>query len=285
MGIKKGVRLRISCDSLSTSLYTEPSAACPIAATFINKSVPVVKTNNPHLNNFLLFQIILFPFFKINFIPIILFCDIKSKIVDGDSNKDYAWLGIDRIDAGLAMQINFNANPESKNWELETENKKPKILNYFGVPYLINSGLTFKQNDTRKIELGFKPKKIILFGMTFTPDIGTPLWHYAADFSPRYFIGDELGQIKINYANGTIQEYPLVFGDNLWWGQRFYNYPKPFDSNKQKIKVLKNSLNLFPAKPVQGGGRNGVIEPKTERIISIEFTDRKEKFTTLDLIK
>ena len=203
--------------------------------------------------------------------------NVKIKIVDGDSNGGYAWLGIDRIDAGPAMRINFNANPELKNWEIETENKEPKILNYFGVPYLINSSIVFKQNDTKKIELGFKAEKIILFGMTFTPDIGTPLWHYAADFSPRYFIGDELGQIKINYADGSIEKIPLVLGDNLWWGQRFYNYPKPFDSNKEKIKVLKNSLNLFPAKPVQGGFRIGVIEPKTEKIVSIEFTDRKEK--------
>ena len=204
--------------------------------------------------------------------------NVKIRIIDGDPNKAYAWLGIDRIDAGPDMRINFNADPELKNWEIKTENNEPKSLSYFGVPYLINSGLTFKQNDTRKIELGFKAKKILLFGMTFTPDIGTPLWHYAPSYFMRYLIGDELGRIKINYADGTSEDYPLVLGENLWWGQRFYNYPKPFDSNKEKIKILEDSLCLFPAKPVQGGFRIGVIQPKNVKITSIEFTDRKEKF-------
>jgi len=206
--------------------------------------------------------------------------NVKIRIVDGDSNKAYAWLGIDRIDAGPALQINFNADPDLGIWKVETENTEPKSSLHFGVPYLVNSGFAFKQNDTRKIELGFKTKKIFLFGLTFTPDIGTPLWHYAADFSPRYFIGDELGRIKINYADGTNENYPLVLGDNLWWGQRFYNYPEPFASNKEKLKILEDSLYLFPAKPVQGGFRMGVIEPKNKKIVSIEFSDRKEKFGT-----
>ena len=206
--------------------------------------------------------------------------NVKIRIVDGDSNKAYAWLGIDRIDGGPEMQINFNANPELDIWEVETENTEPKSLIHFGVPYLVNSGFAFKQNDTRKIELGFKAKKILLFGLTFTPDIGTPLWHYAADYSIRYFIGDELGRIKINYFDKTSEEFPLVLGDNLWWGQRFYNYPEPFASNKEKSKILENSLFLLPAKPVQGGFRMGVIEPKNKKIVSIEFSDRKEKLGT-----
>ena len=93
---------------------------------------------------------------------------MKIRIIDGDSNKAYAWLGIDRIDAGPVMRINFNADPELKNWVIETENNEPKSLSYFGVPYLINSGLTFKQNDTRKIELGFKAKKILLTAVLFS---------------------------------------------------------------------------------------------------------------------
>lgn len=132
----------------------------------------------------------------------------RIRMVDGNSGGGHAWVAIDRIDAGSSMQVNFNASPKMEGWELESGGRDLEYPSHFGIPYLVGSTPLFRQNGTREIELGLKAESIFLFGLTFTPDIGAPLWHYAPRYYARYFIGDELGRVRINYADGASEEYP-----------------------------------------------------------------------------
>lgn len=202
---------------------------------------------------------------------------VRIRMIDGNAEGGYAWLALDQIDAGPSMRLNYNVAQKLEGWELEGDFVDTGAMLHGGIPYLGALTPLFKQNDVSEIELGFKAERIFLFGLTFLPDIGAPLWHYAPRYAPRFFIGDELGRVRINYADGISEEYPLVLGDNLWWGQRFHNSPEPFVSNPDKAAVLENSLHLYPAKPVARGFRMGVIQPREANMLSMEFIDRPEK--------
>jgi hypothetical protein len=139
----------------------------------------------------------------------------------------------------------------------------PSIIRY-GVPF-VEGKLAFQTNahahlEVARVELGGPARRIFLSGMT---DTGKPhSWTVLGTYAKRYFIGDDMGRIQLNYVDGSTQSFPLVLGESLWWGGIFYANPEPFSSDAKFREALKKSLRLYPPAPVKDGTYVAVIVPK-----------------------
>jgi len=141
----------------------------------------------------------------------------------------------------------------------------------YGVPFL-EGKLSFTTNHSTRVqfeqvEIGSKAKRIFLLGMT---DTGKPhSWTALGTYSKRYFIGDNMGSIRLDYTDGSTQVFPLIFGESLWWGEIFYANPEPFSSDTNFQKTLQQSLRLYPPTPVKDGKYVAVIVPEDKLIRDI----------------
>ena len=102
-------------------------------------------------------------------------------------------------------------------------------------------------------------------------------WSSPNDYSARYFIGDNLGQIRLTYEDGSTQEFPLILGESVWWGVTFFRSQNPFPTDAHLRSVFANALDLYPAAPVEDGKYVAVIVPKASALSSIEFVSSPEK--------
>jgi hypothetical protein len=149
-----------------------------------------------------------------------------------------------------------------------------RALNEYGVPFLAGS-LPLSPGGSATVKVGGPIKRIYLLGMTESPFIGA--WADPTNYSVRCFFGDQMGQIQLNYADGTTQAYPLVMGESLWWGQAFNNFPEPYPSSARFRKALASSLQLYPPTPVRNGQYVAVISPSQNALESITVSSSPAK--------
>lgn len=141
-----------------------------------------------------------------------------------------------------------------------------KIHYHFGVPF-IEGTLPVSSNAPGLVKIGGEVKRIYLLGMTDNDTIRC--WADPRDYSVRFLIGDNLGSIHLNYADGTTQEYPLVLGESDWFGKSFFQYPEPFPTDAHLRKAFATALRLYPPAPVEDGNYIAVIIPKPVPLQSI----------------
>ncbi len=209
--------------------------------------------------------------------------DLKGKqvyfeAVDAADEGYYAWIAL-----GPVEEITKDISQDQSRFQaliLPGEEGVPggMYIENSGLPFSLPSGGTvFVENDTVRIEAGLKADRLYLLGMTSSLDQGCPVWRAPNDKTQRFFIGDKLGEIRINYADRTTDHYPLVLGENLWWGQRYYDFPEPFASDKEAKKLLDETLRLYPKEPRQDGQFIAVINTQSQKIESIDFIDSPDK--------
>ena len=143
--------------------------------------------------------------------------------------------------------------------------KDKKVIKKYGVPF-INDTLTYK-NGIAQIDIKNQVKYIYLLGMAESNN--GRVWREPNNFSLRYFVGDDIGNIKLNYADGTTDIFPLKMGESIWWGKLFYDYQEPFSNDVKLRKALKASLRLYPQTPIEDGNYVAVITPKPVSINNI----------------
>lgn len=149
------------------------------------------------------------------------------------------------------------------------------VINRYGVPF-IQETLSVEHNRPARVEIGGTAKRIFLMGMTDTAKAHS--WtNLREKYARRYFFGDEMGAIRLDYADGSSQTYPLVFGESLWWGRIFYDFPRPFPSDAHFREALEKSLRLYPAAPVEDGNYIAVIIPENKEIVDIVVKDSPVK--------
>jgi hypothetical protein len=156
-------------------------------------------------------------------------------------------------------------------WAMPLESKvgklpKPEGFHRYGVPFVIGA-LPVTTNEPGQVKIGCPVKRIFLLGMTESGF--THSWADPRDHSVRFFLGDELGRIQLNYADGSTQIFPLIFGESIWFGKYFYQEPEPFSTDKRLQKAFVASLRLYPPAPVEDGNYVAVITPKPGAIQSI----------------
>jgi hypothetical protein len=145
------------------------------------------------------------------------------------------------------------------------------VVNRYGVPF-VQGGLPVKHNIPAHVNVGGTAKRIFLLGMTDTSQAHS--WtNMREKYARRYFFGDNMGDIQLDYTDGSKQVYPLVYGESLWWGAIFYTNPEPYLSDANFRKALEKSLRLYPAAPVKDGNYVAVIVPKALGIADIVVRD------------
>ncbi len=193
--------------------------------------------------------------------------------------------------AAETNQLKYLALPLGKNVQQDQ-----KTLVRYGVPFITNN-LPLDEGGSAQIDIGGKAERIFLLGMTdknvpkaqnrrgpselIRPAVATDGWADPRDQSVRFFVGDEMGQIRLNYEDGTTQIFPLRDGESMWWGRIFYDYQEPFQTDPKLRAALAESLRLYPPAPVEDGNYIAVIKPKDIPIKSITFENSSAKKGTL----
>lgn len=174
-----------------------------------------------------------------------------------------------------------------------------ETLERYGVPF-VKEVLPLEPGGSAQLSVGGRAERIFLLGMTdgvkATDDANEPPyslhpgrnplipaygWADPRDWSYRLFVGDEVGRIRVAYADGTEQVFPLQLGDGVWLGRGFYDFQEPFATDAALRKALAGALRLFPATPQKDGDYVAVIHPKPVAIRSIVFENSKAKRGTL----
>jgi hypothetical protein len=200
---------------------------------------------------------------------------VRIRLVDSNSDTSFAWMGIDEVDAGQDYRVDFSKARSLAGWQPKVS--EPEYCEIGGIPFLPSSGSAAVTDGTAEISVGCKAKHMFLLGMTSSRDQGNLCWFSPMDYAVRFFVGDSMGEIKVVYADGSADQYPLVLGESLWWGMRFTRYPEPFASQPEAAKALKDSLRLYPAKPTPDGRYLAVVTPKAQSIKAIEIVDSPSK--------
>jgi len=180
------------------------------------------------------------------------------------------WLGLAFPSAILLLAVPSFAvsiNKTNYYWAIPfsvSQSSSNAVIYRYGVPF-VKGALPFQTNAQARIEVatvnvGGTAKRIFLLGMTDTAIAHG--WTLLGTYARRYFIGDDMGKIRLDYADGSAQIFPLIFGESLWWGDMFYNNPEPYFSDANFRKALGKSLRLYPPAPVEDGNYVGVIVPK-----------------------
>lgn len=149
------------------------------------------------------------------------------------------------------------------------------VVNRYGVPFIKNP-LPLKHNRPARVEVGGAARRIFFFGMTDSA-MAHSWTNLREGYARRYFIGDNMGKIQLDYADGTSQAFALIYGESLWWGAIFYTNPEPYFTDADFRKALQKSLRLYPAAPVEDGNYVAVIVPKDSKIKDIIVRDSAGK--------
>lgn len=149
-----------------------------------------------------------------------------------------------------------------------------RMLYRYGVPFM-ETAWHAPESGSLQVNVGVAVKKIYLLGMTETKRPSA--WSNAQSYAERFIVGDNLGQIRLHYADGTTQDFPLILGESVWWGMPFYQTQEPFPTDAPLRKAFEQSLHLYPAAPVEDGNYVAVIAPKDAPLASIEITGSPAK--------
>lgn len=64
-----------------------------------------------------------------------------------------------------------------------------------------------------------KAKRVYFLGMTHAYDIANGSWYAPkGDHGFSHFVGDEFGTLRLSFADGSVEDVPLVMGFNVWYG-------------------------------------------------------------------
>jgi len=149
-----------------------------------------------------------------------------------------------------------------------------QMLYRYGVPFLSTPSHPAAK-DVIQANVGVVAKKIFLLGLIETQRPSA--WSSPLTYASRYIVGDNLGTIRLLYADGSSQDYPLILGESVWWGLPFYQAREPFPTDARLRHAFAQSLRLYPAAPADDGNYVAVIAPKNSPLASIEITNSPEK--------
>ncbi len=200
---------------------------------------------------------------------------VRLRIVDNNTEPLFAWIGVDEIDAGKDFRVKFSENHDLRGWKASDLETGYTLVE--GIPFITQQQSILPADSSFSVPIGFKTKRLFLLGLTNSIDQGCPTWADPRAVDHRFFIGDRLGEIIVKYADGIHERYPLVLGESLWWGRRFYDFQSPFDTDKDAQIVLADSLRIYPPKPREEAAYVAFISTRSTEIESIEFIDSKNK--------
>lgn len=150
----------------------------------------------------------------------------------------------------------------------------PRALYRYGVPF-IETAWRAPAGGSLQVSVGVQARKIFLLGMTET--LRTRVWAPAMSYAGRYFVGDNLGEVRLHYVDGSTQNFPLIMGESVWWGLPFYQTRGAFPTDARLRAAFEQAMRLYPAAPVDDGNYVAVIQPRSTPLASIEITGSPAK--------
>ena len=133
-----------------------------------------------------------------------------------------------------------------------------------------------------------KVKTAHFLGMIHNMDIGNGSWYSPkGDNGYSHFIGDQAGEILVEYADGGSDEIPIIFGYNLWFARQWdmiwhYNWgwgrhggiwdKELFAGNDADRGTVRNSMDLVDGVRVMGSPSSN-----TRFIFSVDLGNRAVK--------
>ena len=177
----------------------------------------------------------------------------------------------------FGAQVNSNVGSPDKFLALplaKGEAACPRMLYRYGVPF-IETVWHAPAGGSIQVDVGAEAKRLFLLGMTETQR--PQAWSKASTYSARFFVGDNLREIRLHYADGSTQDFPLILGESVWWGLPFYQSHEPFPVDAHLRRTFEQAIHLYPAAPVEDGNYVAVIKPKAIQVTSIEITDSPAK--------
>ncbi len=146
-----------------------------------------------------------------------------------------------------------------------------------GVPFVLTHRVMVKSGGSVKIPLNQHVRKLYLAGFTGTWDNGEPVWGNPNGWRHIIFIGDRMGTLALDYADGHTVRYPLIYGYSAWWYAPLEQAPEPFASSKAARRVLHHALALRPTGFGAASAYMGVIVPLPGKIKDIRIEDNPKK--------
>jgi hypothetical protein len=177
--------------------------------------------------------------------------------------------GAASVDSPPSVQDRFLALPIAQG-----PDAGPRMLYRYGVPF-VETNWRAPANGVLQAKIGTTAKKIYLLGMTEATR--SSAWSDASSYAARFFVGDHLGDVRLHYADGSTQDFPLILGESVWEGLSFYQAREPFPADAHLRATFRNSLRLYPASPTDDGNYVAVIQPKDAPLESIEIVNSKKK--------
>ena len=166
-----------------------------------------------------------------------------------------------------------------------------------GIPFHSEGALPLEEGGSAQVNVGGTVDHIFLLGMTdknppkaqnrrgpgelIRPEIPMDAWTDPHDESVRFWVGDIMGEIRLSYADGTTEVYPLHLGESIWWGRVFYDYQEPFNTDAILRNAFKAAIRLYPPWPLEDGNYVAVIKTKRVPLQSITFENNPAKKGTL----
>jgi hypothetical protein len=181
------------------------------------------------------------------------------------------------VSAGSGFAQGAKADPRDRFLALpiaKGEAACARMVYKYGVPF-IETAWHAPEGGALEVNVGIAAKKVYLLGMTETQRPSA--WSSPLSYAARYIIGDNLGEVRLHYADGSTQDYPLILGESAWWGLSFYQAQEPFPTDAQLRRAFEQSMRLYPAAPVDDGNYVAVIAPKDAPLASIEIVDSPAK--------
>ncbi|MGB7267756.1 MAG: hypothetical protein WBC92_19720, partial [Terracidiphilus sp.] len=111
-----------------------------------------------------------------------------------------------------------------------------------GIPFLKDTHWTsLKEGGSASLRnLNIKAKHLYLFGCRNSVD--RPPYAGGADDFRNLFVGEKVGDLRIQYRSGTADDIPFLFGYMLWWHDEHNAPPEPFKSDPSKQAILDRAL-------------------------------------------
>lgn len=148
-----------------------------------------------------------------------------------------------RVNSNLCSHDKFLALPLAKG-----EAACPRMMYRYSVQF-IETTWHAPANGTIQVNAGAEAKRIFLLGMTETER--PHAWSKASTYSSRFFVADNLGEIRLHYADGSTQDFPLILGESVWCGLSFYQAREPFQTDMRLRCAFEHAIHLYPAAPVR----------------------------------
>jgi len=170
---------------------------------------------------------------------------VRFQVVDGNGDRAFAWLGVERIEAGPELTIDFRQGMP-KGWgtvavEEDKASRQSTDVTDGPVPFRVfQDAFTWvPEQGVGRVSVGCEVERIYLLGCTV----------------PARRVLAKCGQVDLVYADKSKETYPLVYGFNL--------------ESPYKMPTKSDTAYLLP---VGDGTRYLVaLQPKAMKLLRIEL--------------